>query len=100
MSEKTHGAKIKAQIIAAVVAQWVDDPDGITVRSVARDCGLTHGAILYHFGTAAKLREAAAVHAVQIGESRVIAQLIATRNPLVADMNEATRRKHMVAAGV
>lgn len=100
MDEKTHGDRIKAEIIAAVLRQWVDDPEGITVRSIAKECNLTHGAVLYHFGTVANLRKAAAVAAVATGESRVIAQLIATRNPLVADMNEKTRRKHLVAAGV
>jgi AcrR family transcriptional regulator len=97
MKPEKCGVKRRRSILDATLKIWANDPSSATVRRIARECNLTHGAILYHFGTVQKLHQAAADYAVQIGCSRVIAQLIATRNPVITNMDEKTRRQHLIA---
>lgn len=95
----THGDKRRRTILEAALALWADDPASVTVRAVARGAGLTHGAVLYHFGTVDALKADAAALAVLTGNSRVIVQLIGTRHPAVTDMDSETRHAHMTRAG-
>ena len=93
-----HGDKTKQAIMNATLQLWADDPVTITTRAIATVCNVTHGSILYHFGTIEGLKTQAAKQAVEIGRSRVIAQLIATRHAAVANMDAKTRRMHLFAA--
>lgn len=98
MVEK-HGDKKRREILDSVLSVWANDPANLTVRQIAKKCGISHGGILYHFGSIDQLKHEAATLAVQTENSRVIAQLILTRHPSIAEMDEGTRRAHLIAAG-
>lgn len=99
MEQDKHSDRRRREILDTGLKAWASDPTNVTVRYIARQMGVTHGTVMYHFVSIVELRNAIAEHAVKVGESRVIAQLIATRHPAIADMNEKTRRNHMNAAG-
>ena len=40
-------------------------PDGVTLQAIAREIGVTHGALLHHFGSAARLQSALMAAMVQ-----------------------------------
>lgn len=97
MDSATHGDRVKAQIIETGLAIWRDDPALFTARGVGKALGMTHSAILYHFGTSDGLKAAVAAEAVKIGCPVIVPQLIATRNPAVADMNPGERQRFLAA---
>lgn len=88
MADKTA---LKRNILEAGVALWPN----VTARAVARQIGTSHTIVLYHFGDIAGLKIAIAKHAIETGNSSVIAQLIAVRHPAVARMSDATAAKHL-----
>jgi AcrR family transcriptional regulator len=83
----THGDRRKAQILEAGLALWPN----VTARSIARALDMTHPGVLYHFGSAEKLCEAVAAHAVRTRDARVVPQLIVAHHPAVAGMGAADR---------
>ena len=64
------------------------------LAALARETSLTHAAILYHYQSD-RLHDAVAEHAVAVGDSRVIVQLIGFNHPAVADMSDDDRKKHL-----
>lgn len=72
-------------------------PD-VTARAIARSFNpeIAHSAIAYYYSD--DLKDAVAAHAVEIGNSKVIAQLIITKHKAVKHLTDAERRKHMAAA--
>lgn len=93
-AKKSHGEKVRNRIIAAGVTLWPN----VSARAIAAKIGLTHSGILYHFEDANAMLDAIAAHAVENGNSRVIAQLITSRHPAVASMSQRERRQHLAAA--
>jgi AcrR family transcriptional regulator len=89
MTKQTHGDKTREKILNAGVELW----PYISVSSVARKAGLTHAAVLYHFPTC-NLKNKIAEHAITIGDSRVIVQLIASRHPAIGKMPVGERHSH------
>jgi AcrR family transcriptional regulator len=87
--KQTHGDKTRERILNAGVKLWPD----ITVSKVAREAGLTHAAVLYHFPSF-NLKNKIAEHAISINESRVIVQLIASGHPAVGKMPVGERHSH------
>jgi AcrR family transcriptional regulator len=86
-----HGDKIKAAILAKGLELWPN----ASARAIARAIGCTHGNVLYHFKSALELQFAIARHAVATGDARIVPQLIAMRNPAVADMSDADRARYL-----
>lgn len=82
-------------ILSAGVELWAKDPCEVTVRRIADALGLSYHAILYHFATVAELRAAIAAHAVEVGNSAVIVQLIAVKHPAIARMHYIDRQAHL-----
>lgn len=93
MTADTHGERRRAAILAAGVQSWPD----VTARNIGRRVGLTHAAVLYHFGTVAALREAVAAEAVRVGDTRVVLQLIALKHPAADTLSSDQRRAYLAA---
>lgn len=95
---ETHGARIRTLILETGAKLWRDDPAKVTSRKIASILKMSHGGVLYHFGTVEDMRKAIAVHAIEKGDSRVIVHLIAARHPTIKHMSDADRLAHMQAA--
>lgn len=89
----THGERRKTEILQAGLRLWPD----VSARNIGRHIGMTHTAILYHFGSAAALRDAVAVHAVRCADARVIPALLVERHAAVAGMSIADRAAYLRA---
>ena len=83
----THGERTKARIVSTGLQLWPN----VSARRIARQLGLTHTAVLYHYGTSAALRDAVALHAVAVGDRSIVPQLIASRHAAAADLTAAQR---------
>ena len=92
---ETHGARTKAAILATGLDLWRTDPQTVSARGIGAMLGLTHSAILYHFGNSKALRDAIAVEAVRAGCEIIIPQLIAIKHPAVAEMAAADRARYL-----
>jgi AcrR family transcriptional regulator len=77
----SHGARVKAAIIATGLDLWRADPATVSARKIGQRVGLTHSACLYHFGTAEQLKDAIAREAVRLGDPVIVPQLITARHP-------------------
>lgn len=87
----SHGARVKAAIIATGLDLWRSDPSSVSARKIGQRVGMTHSACLYHFGTAAALRDAIAAEAVRIGDPVIVPQLITARHPATARLTPDQR---------
>lgn len=88
---------MKQDILAIGVRLWAAGIEP-SARRIAAEAGLAgHAAVLYHFTTSSRLRDAVARHAVDTGDSRVIVRLIAEKHPAVCDIPDADRLQHMQA---
>lgn len=72
----THGDRRRTQILEAGLSLW----PGVTARNVAKSIGITHSAVLYHFGTSEALKDAVAAHAITVQCDRVIPMLIVAKH--------------------
>lgn len=95
MTVETHGNRTKAAILATGLTLWRDDPRSVSARGIGTVLGLTHSAVLYHFGSSAGLRDAVAAEAVRTGCTIIVPQLIASRHAVVADMASADRARYL-----
>jgi len=87
--KQTHGQKTREKILTAGVKLWPD----ISLSKVARACGMTHAAVLYHY-PGDSLKGAIATYAVEQRESRVIVQLIAEKHPAIEHLSHGERAAH------
>lgn len=94
MKNEKKGEITKRKMLNAGVKLWPH----VTARAIANELEMTHPTVAYHFGDNSDLCNAVAEYAVQIGNSRVIAQLIATKHRAVRKMPALERQKHMDAA--
>lgn len=90
--KQTHGEKTKQKILKAGVKLWPD----VSLANVARECDLTHAAVLYHFPSMT-LKMSIARFAVDQGNSNVIVQLIGAGHTAIADLCETDRQRHFDA---
>ena len=95
MTLDTHGKRTKAAILATGLTLWRDDPRSVSARGIGSALGLTHSAVLYHFGSSDGLRDAIAAEAVRMGCGVIVPQLIASRHPAVADMAAPDRARYL-----
>lgn len=85
---------IEKKILDKAVDLWPD----VTPSKVAKALRLnSHTNVLYYFPNNT-LKDAAAEHAVRTGNSKVIAQLLATGHVAVKDMRPRERLKHLKAS--
>jgi len=94
----SHGERVKLRILEMGLQLWRANPSYVSARRIAHELGLTHGAVLYHFGHSAALIDAIAFHAVKQGESRVIVSLIGMQHKSIGHLSDAQRLEHMRAA--
>lgn len=85
-----HGDKVRMSILNAGVKLWPK----VSLSAIGRETGLTHAAISYHFPLD-QLRDRVAEHAVTIGDSRVIVQLISEKHPAVDHLSPGERSAHL-----
>ena len=88
-----HGDKIKKEILQQGCMIWAEDVSKLSARAIGKRMGgYTHSAVLYHFGTFEKLKNAIAEHAVQSGFDPVIRQLQAVDHSALSLLKSATPR--------
>lgn len=93
MIKVKHGDEMKRLILETGVQLWQKDPTRVTSRNIAGEIGITHAGIIYHFK--GNLRDAVAKYAVEIGNSHVIVQLLASRHKAVKKMSKEERARHL-----
>lgn len=94
------GEMTRRSILEMGAQLWAVDPQYVTARRIAKELGLTHGAVSYYFARGERsLRDAVAFHAIEQGEARVIVSLIAMQHKAAAHLTEAQRLEFMRLAG-
>lgn len=84
----------RTAIIRAGMDLWRQGSEAdVTARRIAREVGLTHAGVLYHWKDAAGLRAAIARAAVTCGDPVIIPKLITAGHAAVADMPAETRMR-------
>lgn len=91
----SHGERVKASILASGVALWRDDPASVTARKIGKALGMTHGGVLYHYGSIDALRMAVATEAVRLGDVVIVPQLIASRHSAIEGMPADDRARYL-----
>lgn len=86
---------LKSKIIATGLQHWRDDPSKVSARGIAKTLGITHAAILYHFGSSKEMKDAIAAEAVRIGDSAIIVYLIASRHSEAEKLTMKERAIHL-----
>lgn len=86
------GDNLRKRILKAGLKLWPN----VTVCNVARELGITHPNVSYYFK--GKLKDAVIKHALEIGDSKIIAQLILNDDKAVRMMPEKIRQQYMKAA--
>jgi AcrR family transcriptional regulator len=86
----THGETVRARILDTGLAMW-RDRETVSARGIGQRLGVTHSAVLYHYGSSRALKDAIAAHAVRSGDGAVIADLIVSGHAAIADMPAADR---------
>lgn len=89
----THSDEVKERILKKGVELW----PYASARAIGRELDLSHSAILYHFGNSDLLQLDVARYAVQMENSRVIVQLLATGHAAVKDMKPADKKRYMAS---
>lgn len=90
------GERTKRAILEMGARLWGIDPGMVTARRIAKELGMVHGSITYHFPRGERsLKDCIAYFAVQEGESRCIAHLIAGNHSAVRHMDDVQRLEHM-----
>lgn len=70
----------------------------LTLANLSRKCGCSRQGIAYHFGNnSAGLRVAVINRAIETGNSRIIAQLIAINDPAVNGLSADERARHLIS---
>ena len=82
--KKSAGQKTKEKILKAGLKLWPN----VNLYNVGKMANLTPSAVFYHFpdGT---LKDAVAEHAVDVGESRIIIQLLGDNHPAINKISRA-----------
>lgn len=92
----TAGERTKLSILETGLRLWRVDPAYVTARRIAKELGLTHGAIQHHFRhSELSMKDAIAYHCVEQGEAKVIVHLIASNHKAVAHLDDGQRMEYM-----
>ena len=72
------GERTRQAILRTGLALWCADPlKPVSARKIGQEMGITHGAVLYHFKTSDKLRDALASEARRTGAVELVGVLTA-----------------------
>lgn len=92
----THGAEVKARIIATGLRLWrAYGAAGVSARRIGAELKMTHGAVLYHFQTAENMRDAVAHEAVRLLDPCIVPQLIVSRHDAISPLTQDQRAAFM-----
>lgn len=91
----SHGARVRAAIIAVGLDLWRTDPTSVSARGIGTRLKMTHSAVLYHFGSASALKHAVASEAVRVGDPAVVPHLIVTGHPAAALLTPEQRATYL-----
>lgn len=91
----SKGDETKQKILEVGLRLWKEDPTKVSTRNIAKELGMTGGAIGYHFPGI--LKEAIAAYAINIEDIQVIADLIVSNHPLIEEMPYQDKAKYMMA---
>lgn len=91
----SHGETVKAAIIAIGLMLWRMDPSFVTARRIGKEVRLSHGAVLYHFGSSELMRDAIAREAVRQRDAIVVPQLIVARHHTISHLSDADKAGFM-----
>lgn len=92
MNTTIQGDQSKAAIIRAAIDLWHERGQAaVSARAIGKRVGLTHAGVIYHFGNVAGLLDAVKREAIADADGRIIRQLIACDDPLVAEWSAADR---------
>ena len=83
----------KNKILDAGIKAWKKNPDSVTASNIGRMIGITHAAVLYHFPKGVK--NAVAEYAIEKGEKKIVAQLIALGHPSTKNMTKEEKQSFM-----
>lgn len=84
-----QGERTKEKLLEAGLKLWPN----VTNRAVAKKTGMTHPVVAYHFKDG--IANAVAAYAVAIGNSKVIAHLVATNHKAIRKMSREDKIKHL-----
>lgn len=91
----SHGARVRAAIIAAGLDLWRKDPASVSARKIGLRLHMTHSACLYHFGSAHALKQAVAEEAVRLRDPVIVPHLIVTGHPAAAALTAIDRAAYL-----
>lgn len=91
----SHGERVKRLILTCGIKLWRKDPVTVSARRIGLMMNMTHGAVLYHFGTADAMKAAIADEAVRLGDDVIIPQLIAAKHPAADALTVEDRRRYL-----
>lgn len=83
----------KKEILQAGIKAWHENPQSVTASNIGRMIGLTHAGVLYHFPKG--LKDAVAQYAMQIGDKKIVPQLIVTKHSTAKNLTSAERSKFL-----
>lgn len=93
-----RGNKTKDRILQAGIEMWLKDSSSVSANAISKHCKITHGTVLYHFPEGVK--DAVAQHAVNIGNSRIIVELMGQGHPAVENLSPSERSRHFKAISI
>lgn len=96
MAKSTAGARTRISIINAGLEIWAEENQPATTRAIGDRIGMTHAAILYHFKSATKLRDAIAEEAVRLRNPIIVPQLLVMKHPAAAQLSEVDRVRFLM----
>lgn len=94
----SKGERTKAEIVQIGLQVWRETPNRVNASHIASLVGITHAAVIYHWGTAAQLRMAIAEHAVKVRDPVIVPMLITSGHPAVAHMSESEKMEFLANA--
>lgn len=85
----------KDKILEVGLDLWSFDPGSVSARRIGKRLGLTHAAVLYHFGSSGALKDALAAHAVALKDAVIVPMLIAAKHPSVSVLSADERARYL-----
>lgn len=88
-----RGDDTRQKILETGLQMWEENSYSVNAYAIARRLGMVHGTVMYHFPYG--IREAVAEYALEVKNSRVIAQLIVESHPSIRDMSPTERTRYL-----
>jgi hypothetical protein len=89
----SYSENVRKEILKKGLDIYKDDPAKLNHHFVAKELDISNAKIHYHFGK--DLKQAVLKYAVEQGDSRVIVQLIASKDALVQHLTKEDRQRHV-----